>query len=87
MRPSVIVICGLFLAGCQGNSPLPAGPVACAAPGYQSLVGHGIAAVTLPADVLLRIIQPSDAVTMDFRVDRLNFELDADGVIARVSCG
>lgn len=35
----------------------------------------------------LRVIRPGQAVTMDFRDDRLNVELDAAGKVKRVSCG
>jgi hypothetical protein len=36
---------------------------------------------------VLRVIRPGQAVTMDFRDDRLNVELDAAGKVKRVSCG
>ena len=60
----------------------------CGAAGLQRLVGQ-------PEEVLhkmrlkppLRILKPNMAVTTDFRADRLNIELDADGRIARVFCG
>ncbi len=35
----------------------------------------------------LRWIGPNDAVTMDYRPDRLNANLDANGRIVRLSCG
>ena len=35
----------------------------------------------------VRVIRPGDAVTMDYRQDRLNIELDADGKIVRFNCG
>ncbi|MCH8686561.1 I78 family peptidase inhibitor [Pedomonas mirosovicensis] len=35
----------------------------------------------------LRIIRPGQAVTMDFRQDRLNLELDAEEKIVRARCG
>lgn len=35
----------------------------------------------------LRVIRPGQAVTMDFRDDRLNVELDAGGKVTKVSCG
>lgn len=34
-----------------------------------------------------RTIRPGDAVTMDFRPDRLNIELDESGKIKRLRCG
>lgn len=36
---------------------------------------------------LLRPIGPNQAVTMDFRADRVNVTLDKDNRITRVSCG
>ena len=35
----------------------------------------------------IRWIEPGMAVTMDFRADRLNAELDEDGVIRTLRCG
>lgn len=35
----------------------------------------------------IRIIRPGDAVTMDYRADRLNIELGDDGRIKRFRCG
>ncbi len=36
---------------------------------------------------MVRVIRPGDAVTMDHRPDRLNLDLDEDGVILRPWCG
>lgn len=35
----------------------------------------------------IRTIRPGDAVTMDFRPDRLNVEIGEDGRIKRLRCG
>lgn len=35
----------------------------------------------------IRTIRPGDAVTMDFRPDRLNIEIGDDGRIKRLRCG
>ena len=35
----------------------------------------------------IRTIKPGDAVTMDFRPDRLNVEIGEDGRIQRIRCG
>lgn len=35
----------------------------------------------------IRTIRPGDAVTMDFRADRLNIEIGEDGRIVAVRCG
>lgn len=67
----------------------PAGATACGAENFGSYIGQteaAFAAVTFPAGAM-RVICHECAVTMDYREDRLNFWLDADGKIARVSCG
>ncbi|MDB6176725.1 I78 family peptidase inhibitor [Paracoccus sp. Z330] len=59
----------------------------CGADGYQGLIGH-------PRDVLdkmtfpigTRQIGPNDAVTSDFRPDRLNIEYGQTGRIEKISC-
>jgi hypothetical protein len=43
---------------------------------------HGLSA---PGPV--RVIRPNQPVTMDYRADRLNLELDARDRIIRVFCG
>ena len=35
----------------------------------------------------VRVIRPGDLVTLDFNPQRLNFELDEAGAIARIRCG
>lgn len=65
----------------------------CGASLVQSFVGIR-ANDTLRAEIAtrsgaqtIRWIEPGMAVTMDFRADRLNAELDADGVITVLRCG
>ena len=65
----------------------------CDAAGAQSLIGQA-ATSRLASDALsrtgaktVRWIRPGQAVTMDFREDRLNIELDAGNRIVRISCG
>ena len=69
--------------------PVPDGGVnQCGALDLQYLVGA-------PAQELdamrfnkpVRVIRPGMAVTMDFNPERLNFEVDRSGRIARVTCG
>ena len=60
----------------------------CGAPGFQGLVGQsGEIARLLELEQPVRVIPPNSAVTMDYRPDRINFELDEDGSIAVVRCG
>ena len=72
-------------------SPEPASPPAedaCGAARYAALVGQPIASAGAPepsADV--RHIRPDTQVTMDYRADRLNIDIDAAGVVTGVRCG
>ena len=79
------------LAACE---PIPA-PVeqspepedACGAAGYQGLIGQPISVLggmTFPIGT--RQIGPNDAVTADFRPDRLNIEHGSSGRIEKISC-
>ena len=80
----------ILLAACQ---PLPSAPTPdasadqCRASGYQGLVGQprGITDhMTFPVGT--RVIGPDDAVTADFRPDRLNIEYGRSDRIEKVSC-
>ncbi len=65
----------------------------CKAEPARGLVGRaassdvGAEALRLTGAGTLRWIRPGDMVTMDFRPDRLNIELDAQGRVARLRCG
>lgn len=60
----------------------------CGASGFQGLVGQsGEIARLLELEQPVRVIPPNSAVTMEYRPDRINFELDEDGSIAVVRCG
>lgn len=78
------------LAGCEPMpaEPLPdAAPDACRASAYQGLVGQPVSvlsAMTFPIGT--RQIGPNDAVTSDFRPERLNIEYGSTGRIEKVSC-
>jgi hypothetical protein len=78
---ALIVCCAAIPAGAQDTDT-------CGAAGFQGLVGQTeeIAGL-LELDRPLRIIPPDSMVTMDFRPDRINFEIDAEGRIAVVRCG
>jgi hypothetical protein len=59
----------------------------CKAAENQSLIGANVASATFPADLFHRIYKEGDAITMDYRPDRLNIITNADGVIIEVKCG
>lgn len=66
----------------------PVGDDSCGAEARSYLIGQPVSEVDL--DTLartVRVIRPGDAVTMDHRPDRLNLDLDDNGVILRPWCG
>ncbi|WP_179381521.1 I78 family peptidase inhibitor [Jannaschia marina] len=83
------------LAACKADNDDPTetpampdpGEDTCDRAGYMSLIGQPIAAVTLPAELNHRVIRPRQPVTMDHVPERLNIELDDDGIITKLSCG
>ncbi|MFZ1467961.1 MAG: I78 family peptidase inhibitor [Paracoccaceae bacterium] len=96
MKRSFLVgglIASMMLAGCVVETPGGAVPPgapegACGAPGLQGLVGQNRRVLTtMKFGTEVRIIEPNSAVTMDFRAERLNIELDAAGTISSVTCG
>ena len=67
----------------------PANPTAdaCGAAQYASLVGKPITEPGVPAESAdVRYIRPNTQVTMDFRADRLNIDIDANDVITGFRC-
>lgn len=79
----------LALAACVEPVAPPAEPEPdqCNAASLQGLIGQ-------PSSVLenmmlragTRVINPGDAVTMDFRPDRMNIEIGTNGRIEKVAC-
>lgn len=92
----------VLLAGCAGSAG-PCNPTAapvfpaptdeCGAAEFSRYVGAQATTEVRTAiaarlgDRRVRYISPGDAVTQDYRVDRLNVELGADGRISRLRCG
>lgn len=88
--PALALGAALLLAACE---PMPAPPQPdtppddCRASAYQGLVGQPVgvlAAMTFPIGT--RQIGPDDAVTSDFRPERLNIEYGRTDRIEKVSC-
>lgn len=83
----------LCLCACQIQDPSTpadnetvAAPANCPAAEFQGLIGEtASAADVIPAPK--RVIGPDDAVTMDYRPERTNVDLDAAGRIIRIRCG
>lgn len=66
----------------------------CNAGAAQSFVGQEATEATVAeaqtaagATGAVRVIKPGQAVTMDFRGDRLNVEVDERNAIVRITCG
>lgn len=100
MKPVILTaaLIPLTLAACasrQASEPsLPSEPVtACRADKVQSLLGQPLTpTLTKQAQEratarTVRVIRPGQAVTMDYRTDRLNIELDSTDRITALRCG
>lgn len=96
MRRFALLLPMVFAACVEGESPPDPGtgeprtpPVGtCAAQDLQDLVGRPASVLqTMKFGSETRIIRPGMPVTMDYREDRLNIEIDSKGLISRVSCG
>ena len=73
-------------AACVEKAAPPGGT--CGAPALQDLVGQSETVLqTMKFGSPMRIIHPGMAVTMDYREDRLNIEINEAGTIFRVTCG
>lgn len=79
------------LAACEQPAPAQVVPDTpadqCGAEGYKGLIGQPrevLDKMTFPIGT--RLIGPTDAVTSDFRPNRLNIEYGESGRIDKVSC-
>jgi hypothetical protein len=100
MRTMLIGLSALALAGCtttlsESGQPVPESvatpPVECDAARAESFVGQNGQAIAEQARTAagartVRVIAPGQAVTQDFRPDRLNVETDTAGNVVRVHC-
>jgi len=97
MIRSAAVLLALVLTACAHSKPDP--PIMadlsipCRIETLTALVGRPGSAV-LASEALaksgaraIRWIRPREAVTMDFREDRLNVQLDRDDVVTHFTCG
>ena len=102
MRFGVLLMTAFAMAGAaqakplfkQGTALKPPADLApsCSADSARSFVGKpgeanaDKARVAADADAV-RLIRPGQAVTMDYRAERLNLKLDDKGLVAAVTCG
>ncbi|MCA0961678.1 I78 family peptidase inhibitor [Salipiger bermudensis] len=86
---ALMALAALPLSACIADeTPGAADPTdTCGRTGYSSLVGSNIAAVSLPADKTIRVLEEGQPATMDYLEQRLNIETDEDGIILRLYCG
>lgn len=83
----------LLTAACTTTSPASPPHMMCDATRVQDALGKSYT-VELGAELqqasgsrTMRAISPGQAVTMDYRPDRLNVEMDDTDKITRISCG
>lgn len=101
MRTKAMIVAGgvaLLMAGCAMDGdherppPLPK-PTACKADRVQSLRGREADQRTIKAAQRMararsvRVLQPGQPMTMDYREDRLNIEVDGRNRIVSARCG
>ena len=61
---------------------------ACFAKALAGLVGKPLTNSSVPpASPKVRHIRPGDAVTEDFRIERLNIYVDSTDMIEKINCG
>ncbi|MFQ1699352.1 I78 family peptidase inhibitor [Loktanella agnita] len=81
----------ILLAGCSvvpEHAVPPPAEDTCNASAHADLIGQD--AKALERRLILgpvRLVRPGDMVTMDFRPERINFEIGQDEIIASIRCG
>jgi hypothetical protein len=89
----LIVPAALALAACQpttANDPVLNRPDrdACGASAYSDRVGKDHTQYDFSApDRPVRVLGPDTPMTMDYRIDRLNVDIDKANKITRIWCG
>ena len=81
------------IAPADGTAAVPPPAPTCDASQVQGLVGKAADEATVEQARIdagatrARVLKPGQAVTMDFRQDRINVHLDAGNTITRLDCG
>lgn len=81
------------LSGCTTMEAVPPQPQTdCDAKPAETFIGKDAAAIAEQARAAakaeaVRVIGPNQAVTMDFRPERLNLETGSDGKVVKMRCG
>ena len=95
LKQLIPAIALLTLAACEPGPAPPSGPPlpppdadSCGAATHADLVGQDVTALERVLILgQVRVIRPGDTITLDFRPERINFEIDAEDRIARIFCG
>ncbi len=94
MKAAILIAVPLSLAACSYERPAPVDPIReCNADRVQPLVGREAKPQVIERAKqrsgarTVRVIKPGMAVTMDYRSDRLNVELDDVNTIKALRCG
>lgn len=95
IRPLAALALFSLVAACaptEPATPAPAAPVderdACKARALAYLIGKPLSDPGVPpASRSVRHIRPGDAVTEDFRIERLNIYVTGADVIEKINCG
>ena len=80
-----LIATGVILGACAQET-VEAKP-SCDTELHQNLIGKNIGEVTLPPQIVKRVMQDGDPATMDFNPERLNIIVDDKGWIEKVYCG
>ena len=91
------VLAGCSTGGTSGGTTAPTAPVSndgrCEASGADFTVGKPATAELLEqarkasGSQMARILKPHDMITLEYRSERLNLNVDEQGVVTRVNCG
>ncbi|WP_460415755.1 I78 family peptidase inhibitor [Pseudomonas sp. microsymbiont 2] len=91
------VLAGCSTGGSSGGSSAPVAPAGndgrCEASGADFTIGKPASPALLEqarkasGSQMARILTPHDVITLEYRSERLNLNVDDKGVVTRVNCG
>ncbi|QXH54899.1 I78 family peptidase inhibitor [Pseudomonas maumuensis] len=91
------VLAGCSTGGSSGSNSAPAAAAGndgrCEASGADFAIGKPASAELLEqarkasGSQMARILKPHDVITLEYRSERLNLNVDDKGVVTRVNCG
>ena len=88
MKKLIVLAASCLVAACVEDQPaVPPKAETCAAAQFSGLVGQPRAVLDkMKLPPATRVIGPRDPVTMDFRPNRMNFEIGDTGLITKIGC-